>query len=87
MPEYDNTNKGAIWKNEKKQKDTDFDFTGSVNVEGKEFLIGAWRKAPGAKDNAPALKFSLTPKTGGGYVKNSDPTPPPAPVTNEDIPF
>ena len=85
MAEYDNTNKGAIWKNEKKQKDTDFDFTGSIDVEGKEFLIGAWKKAPGAKDNAPVLKFSITPKTGGKATVDADPTPPP--ITDEDIPF
>ena len=63
----------------------DFDFTGSIDVEGKEFLIGAWKKAPGAKDNAPVLKFSITPKTGGKATVDADPTPPP--VTDEDIPF
>ena len=36
--QYDNTNKGAIWKNADKQKDTQPDFKGSINVEGVEYF-------------------------------------------------
>lgn len=41
-PKYDNTNKGAIWKNTDKQKDTQPDFKGSIDVEGVEYFLNAW---------------------------------------------
>lgn len=58
----DNTNRGAIWKNEKKEKDTHPDFTGSLDVDGVEFWVSAWKRKPDANDKAPALSFSIKPK-------------------------
>tara|TARA_X000001388_G_scaffold25996_1_gene18238 strand:+ start:2922 stop:3125 length:204 start_codon:yes stop_codon:yes gene_type:complete len=40
--EYDNTNSGALFKNANKEKETQPDMSGEVNVEGKEFRIAAW---------------------------------------------
>jgi len=57
--EYDNTNRGSIWKNEKKETDKHPDFTGSLNVEGVEYWVSAWKRKPDAKENAPALSFSI----------------------------
>ena len=62
MAEYDNTNRGSIWKNEKKEKDTHPDFTGSLNVEGKEYWVSAWKRKPDASEKAPPLSFSIKPK-------------------------
>ena len=62
MTEYDNTNRGSIWKNEKKEKDTHPDFTGSLNVNGVEFWVSAWKRKEGASAKAPALSFSIKPK-------------------------
>lgn len=62
MTEYDNTNRGSIWKNDKKVKDTDPDFTGSVNVNGVEFWVNAWKRKQDANPKAPALSFSVKPK-------------------------
>lgn len=62
MTQYDNTNRGAIWPNEKKEKDTHPDFTGSLNVEGKEYWVSAWRKSAGAKSGSPVMSFSIKPK-------------------------
>ena len=58
----DNTNRGAIWKNEKKEKDTHPDFTGSLNVDGVEYWVNAWRRKEDAPAKAPALSFSVRPK-------------------------
>ncbi len=62
MSDYDNTNRGSIWKNEKKEKDSHPDFTGSLNVGGVEYWVSAWKRKEGAAAKAPALSFSIKPK-------------------------
>jgi hypothetical protein len=62
MADYDNTNRGSIWKNDKKEKDTHPDFTGSLNVGGVEYWVSAWKRKEGAAAKAPALSFSVKPK-------------------------
>lgn len=59
---YDNTNRGSIWKNKKKEKDTHPDFTGSLNVDGTEYWVNAWRRKDDASPDAPALTFTVRPK-------------------------
>lgn len=62
MSDYDNTNRGAIWGNDKKEKDTHPDFTGSLNVDGVDYWVSAWKRRPDAGPKAPALSFSVKPK-------------------------
>lgn len=62
MADYDNTNRGSIWKNEKKESDRHPDFTGSLNVEGVEYWVSAWKRKPDQSDRAPALSFSIKAK-------------------------
>lgn len=62
MSNYDRTNRGAIWKNDKKEKDTHPDFKGDLNVNGVEYWVSAWKRKPDANPKAPALSFSITPK-------------------------
>jgi len=59
MSDYDQTNRGSIWKNEKKEKDTHPDFTGSLNVDGVEYWVSAWKRKPDANPKAPALSFRV----------------------------
>jgi hypothetical protein len=67
MTEYDNTNRGSIWKNEKKRPGKqDADFTGSLNVNGVEYWVNAWKRKEGAADKAPALSFSIRLKDDQG---------------------
>ena len=85
MADHDNTNRGAIWRNEKKEKDTHPDFTGSLDVDGVQYWVSAWKRKEDAGPKSPALSFSVKPKeeapqrTGGGNARGGDP--------NEDIPF
>ena len=60
--QYDNTNRGSVWKNEKADKETSPHFTGSLNVEGVEYWVSAWKRKPDAKETAPALSFSIKKK-------------------------
>jgi len=62
MPDYDNTNRGSIWKNEKKETDNHPDFNGSLDVNGVEYWVSAWLRKPDANPKAPALNFSIKPK-------------------------
>jgi hypothetical protein len=64
MSEYDNTNRGSIWKNEKKETDSHPDFTGSLDVNGVDFWVSAWKRKSDANPKAPALSFSIKPKEG-----------------------
>jgi len=80
--EYDNTNRGSIWKNDRKEKDTHPDFTGSINVDGKEYWLNGWRRREGANPKSPAMSFSVRAK--------EQQAPQADPVVNDfddDIPF
>ena len=62
MAEYDNTNRGSIWRNEDKTEDKHPDFKGSLNVDGVDFWVSAWKRKEGANPKAPALSFSIKRK-------------------------
>ena len=63
--EFNNLNRGQIWKNDKKETDKHPDFTGTLNVDGIEFWVSAWKRKPDASEKAPALSFSVKLKEGG----------------------
>ncbi len=44
MPDYDNTNKGVLFRNEKKENKSHSDHQGSINIEGVEYWLNAWIK-------------------------------------------
>lgn len=44
MTEYDNTNRGALFKNDRKESDKHPDYTGKLNVGGVDYWISAWIK-------------------------------------------
>lgn len=62
MTQYDETNRGSIWKNDRKERETQPDFTGSLNVDGVDYWVSAWRRKADANPRAPALSFSVKPK-------------------------
>lgn len=77
---YSNENRGSIWPNKKKETEKHPDFTGTLNVEGVEFWVSAWKRKPDANPNAPSLTFIVKPKDD---VPNKQ-----EPVSDfEDIPF
>lgn len=88
MKQYDNSNRGSLWKNEKKEKETQPDFTGSINVEGKEYFLNGWKRKDGANPKAPLLSFSVMPKTEGyNATQNKSEEVFPSGITEDDLPF
>lgn len=57
---YDNTNRGALFKNEDKQQDNHPDYRGNVNVDGKEFWLDAWIRT--SKAGKKYMSLSIKPK-------------------------
>ena len=41
---YDNTNRGVLFRNDRQTKDTQPSHTGSLNVDGVEYFLDAWVK-------------------------------------------
>lgn len=44
MPEFDNSNRGVLFKNDRKEKDSHPDYRGKGNYHGKDFEISVWVK-------------------------------------------
>ncbi len=73
MPEYDNTNSGVFFVNDRKQKETHPDYTGKLNVEGKEFYLKGWKKT--AKSGANFLSVAIDPVDKGGAAPKQPTSP------------
>jgi uncharacterized protein (DUF736 family) len=58
--EYDPTNRGALFVNDKKDQDNFPDFKGSLNVDGTDYWISAWKKK--SKDGQSFLSISVRTK-------------------------
>lgn len=64
MTEYDNSNRGVAFENDKKESDSHPDMKGSINVDGTEYWLSAWWKTP-KSGGADFLSFSVKSKEGG----------------------
>ena len=60
MPEYDDTNRGAIFKNDRKTTDSHPDYKGTLNVEGKEYWVSSWINK--SKAGQSYMSVSIQPK-------------------------
>lgn len=87
MPDYDNTNRGALFRNEDRKSDKYPEYSGTINVDGREFWLSAWVKegrkgkffslSVKAKDMPPAKQT-----TGSKWAE-----PEPGPDPFEEVPF
>ena len=59
---YDNTNRGILSRNDRKEKAEHPDMKGSVNIDGVEYWVSAWKRDEDAKPNSPVLRFAFKPK-------------------------
>jgi hypothetical protein len=56
---YDNTNRGTMGRNKRREKDTHPEFTGKLNVEGRDYWLSGWVKE---KDGEKFFSLSVKPK-------------------------
>lgn len=70
---YDNTNRGAIFPNDRKTEEKHPDRTGSINVEGVEYFIDGWLKK--TKEGKPFLSLSVKRKNKQGGQQDAQERP------------
>jgi uncharacterized protein (DUF736 family) len=61
MSEYDNTNRGVLFKNDQKGNPKRPQYRGSINVAGADYNISAWIKES-RKDGSKFMSLSVEPK-------------------------
>lgn len=59
---YDNTNTGALFKNDRKEQATHADYRGSINIEGRKYWLNAWIKPVKADPSKRFMSLSVKPK-------------------------
>jgi hypothetical protein len=79
--EFDNTNRGSLFKNDKKEAETHADYKGQINVNGEEFWINAWLKT--SKQGTKFMSLSVSPKD----RQVNEPTRRNTPEPDDGIPF
>jgi len=47
MPQYDETDKGVLFPEREKKQERSPDYTGKINVNGKDFRLAGWIKSRG----------------------------------------
>jgi len=80
-------NSGAAWKNRRRTRDNQPNYTGSAMIDGKEYYVSCWIKpdrSRNADDGDKFISFSVTPKeeqrdTGRGSSRDE--------IDDGDIPF
>lgn len=78
--EWDNTNRGALFTNKRKEKDTHPSFTGRLNVDGKEYWLSAWGKTSKAGEKFLSLSVAPVEEKNTGPTSFDD-------LAGDEIPF
>lgn len=84
--EYDNTNRGALFKNDDRKTDKHPEYTGVINVGGEEFWLSGWVNKSG-KTGRSYFRLSVQPKERPPSRGSSRQAPPPEDDFDDDIPF
>jgi uncharacterized protein (DUF736 family) len=84
--QYDNSNRGAIFKNEDKQQDNHPDYKGSLNVNGVDLWVSGWLKTS-EKTGKKFMSLSVKPKDAAPVKQASKPKSSGFDDMNDDVPF
>ena len=58
MTDFDNTNKGVLFRETDKESDKHPDMTGKINVDGKEYRLAGWTRE--SKNGKRFLSLSIS---------------------------
>jgi hypothetical protein len=83
MAEFDNTNRGSLFKNDKKTEEKHPDMSGSINIDGIEYWISGWKKK--SKADVGFISLSVRPKE--QVRQSSQPTTKPKGDDWDDLAF
>lgn len=78
--QYDDTNRGVLFKNHKKESEKHPDYTGKVNVDGTDYRLSAWIKEGKA---GKFMSLSVSTKEPKSEKKESKPED----FQDDDLPF
>jgi len=86
MTEYDNTNRGIISKNERKDTETHPDIKGQINIDGVEYWLDGWKKE---RNDGTGSFYSLRAKRkdAAAPAKPQKPASKTAKDFSSDVPF
>lgn len=87
MAEYSNENRGVLFNNkERKSKDTDPDYSGSINFNGVDCWLSGWIKE--SKDGKKFFSLSVKPKEQQARQVSQPTRKAPDPsLPDDDLPF
>jgi len=60
MTDYDNTNRGSLFKNDKKTQENHPDYKGQINIKGTDYWLNAWLKT--STKGTKFMSLSVSPK-------------------------
>jgi len=83
--EYDNTDKGTLFVNDRKETEKHPDYNGSINVGGKDYWLSGW-KMKSEKTGKTYLSLSVRAKEATPR-QSSEPTRKPKNDDFDDVPF
>ena len=83
MAEYDKTNTGTFFVNDRKEKPNQPDYNGKIDVEGKTYYLKGWKKV--AKSGLSFMSLAVNPADAPANA-TSAPVGASAP-TSDDSPF
>ena len=84
--EYDNTNRGILSRNDRKEKDSHPDMKGTINVDGVEYWLSGWTKTK--KDGSGKfLSLNVEPKQQMVAAKPAPKRQSKVEDMDDDIPF
>ncbi len=84
MTQYDNTNRGVLFKNDRREQDSHPHYRGSINVGGEEFWLSAWLKE---SEKGKFMSLSVKPKDEAPKQAAPKKAAAKSEVPNDEIPF
>ena len=76
--QYDNTNRGVLFKNSRKETERHPDYTGAINIEGTDFWLSAWVQESKKGEKYLSLSLGAEKKPMGEESKATK---------DDDVPF